>query len=228
VCIKVQESLVCRDVSGDGVAWWDVGGGVMWEFNLGAWTGFLTAVLTAYALVFARRAWKASQESAQAARDMYNLESRREKARAQELERTAQADLVAAWIESKRLDVDLGFKERNPWLRPRTTVYSLRISNESKLPVYDVKITYLGLGPIEVRGTDVLDQVPPGGVARPTPDDLLLQSNEAQATTGDVEERVETPTDLRVELRFTDSAQRRWIRGVDGRLDREEEANEPA
>lgn len=224
VCLKVQDSLVCRDVSGDGVAWWDVGGGMMWEFDLGAWADATTALAALVALYFARKAWIASQANAHAALRMLELEQKRE-SRAEQREidrldreaRAEQADLVAVWVELD--EASTSFEQTTVDGRTTVTkvdVYRLHARNASPLPVYGLAVDFLG-DDGDARGEYFRNVLPPGELVDAMPS-VELRERVLTTAEGDPLEYLETPTDLKVSVFFQDTAQRAWARAVDGSL----------
>jgi hypothetical protein len=120
--------------------------------------------------------------------------------------RAEQAGRVAGWIEWRRLDdaPGIAFDEFG------FAGWRCVLSNSSALPVYDVLIIYWLLGgPRDINaGTDQVKLLPPGGRDVEIPDHVRREQDR----------RAETHPTMRVEIRFTDTAGRRWHRAHNGVL----------
>jgi arabinogalactan oligomer / maltooligosaccharide transport system substrate-binding protein len=155
--------------------------------------GWVSAVSTLFALVFAAVA-------AVATRRAYKIESDRDRINAQERKgqeaflRRAQAALVSAWWGSRRTAI-------------RRTQWGAFVRNASETPVYQATLSVVNVHDPDVGERFELTVVPPTDVAQFYPSRL----GRAQDSTAD------TP-DYRVEMSFTDSTGTRWIRDPQGRL----------
>lgn len=122
-CREVAEGVLCQRAGGDGVAWWDQGGGVVWQIPVGNLSEVGTTAAAFIALYLAFRAGVAAHRATEASLKLLALEQEREAGR-KEAEERAEADRVAAWLPDKQ----------------RPGYVTVRVSNGTSVPIYDVQV----------------------------------------------------------------------------------------
>lgn len=144
--------------------------------DLATW---VTAIVTLGALVAAIAAVRRSGKLLQIEQDRDQARDKRDAELREAAERAEQADLVAAWPEDVE---DFG-------------PLSVRLTNGSSLPVYDVELEFVGPSGVETEKAGLL---PPGTQLHDWPQGM----HDGEGTLAD----------FRVALRFRDTAGRVWRR----------------
>lgn len=134
---------------------------------------------------------------------------RAEQARQDREAREAQADRVAAWYRC--------FYPEDPLLRPgKSGHWGAHIRNGSALPVYDLRVDFVGPDGTTRAHGDPIAVVPPGDVhSHPEGRQALLahEHDEAGVLTW-----LETGDQIRLRIKFRDAAGRHWSRDESGVL----------
>lgn len=119
--------------------------------------------------------------------------------------RRKQADLVAAWVE-----------------KGAAGAFQCRVRNASNLPVYDVHVVVNGYGEVVVPGLGEWEAqiVPPAdtGLTWEIPSAEAERTRGPAVVYGEIDTRGVLAQDLLAEIRFTDTAGRRWRRSDQGLL----------
>jgi hypothetical protein len=184
----------------------------------GSWAEWATAIVALLALVAAVWAGRAAWAQNQATLELLKVERQREDraaglelGRAVAEERAHQADQVAVWVTYGNPEASAG------------SGFFAEIHNQSRLPIYDVEVTFLTPDEQEwVAEGMPLGVVPPGSLHVPVPEILHRQiyaAEEGQQPNRRYPQQ-ELLGKLRARIRFRDSADRKWQRGGRGLLTR--------